>query len=131
MWSRQRSGRKGWRSLACGTPGGCRSRRSPVAKTPSPRELERSSDALLVSGGIIAHLRPLPQTRKGVEGIVDGKPANGLLRKPVGQGVLAVEMPVRVIGREQQHAVAADMLERARQDLLLTRPDVDQLDRHA
>src|SRR5262245_65626512 len=109
--------------------GGCRSRRSPVAKTPSPRETERSSHALLVSGGIIAHLRPLPQTRKGVEGIVDGKAANGLLRKPVGQDVLAVEMPVRVIGREQQHEVADDMLERASQDMRIARRAYDRLRR--
>src|SRR5262249_51021086 len=94
-------------------------------------ETERSSHALLVSGGIIAHLRPLPQTRKGVEGIDDSKQANGLLRKPVGQDVLAVEMPVRDICREQQHPVAAHMLERPHHHLRLARGDVARLWAHA
>src|SRR5262249_54504099 len=86
---------------AYGTPGGYRSRRSPAAATPSPREQARSWDGLLMARAIIAHLHPVPQTGVGVEGVVDRQPTNGLVGKAFRQHLLAVEMPVRVVGGEQ------------------------------
>ena len=59
------------------------------------------------------------QPRIGVERIVDQHFLDCAPAQPVRQDVLAVELPVRIVGREQQELVGADVLDDARQHLRL------------
>ena len=51
--------------------------------------------------------------RVGVGGIAHQHAIDQGIRQPVRQHVVAIEVPVRVVGREQQHVVGAQMLEQA------------------
>ena len=51
----------------------------------------------------------------GLQCVVDQNLAQQVLGQAVGQRVLVVEMPVRIVGGEQQHVVGADLLDDALQ----------------
>src|SRR5262245_53348486 len=93
-------------------PGGCRSRRWRASGWPWVGEPERSWDPLLGSRRSRGLIR-CPQARVGRKRILDQHLAQYSLRELVRQHLVAFEMPVREVGREQQQVVAADVGERA------------------
>src|SRR6478672_9753160 len=70
------------------------------------------------------------QSGEGFQRIVDQDLAQQMIGQAVGQRVLVVEMPVRVVGGEQQHLVGTDLLDDALQ-LIGARWRIERLDGQA
>jgi hypothetical protein len=73
----------------------------------------------------------LAQARIGRARVIDQNLGDHSIGQPVRQHLVAVELPVRIVGREQQKIVATDMFERAGKLLRVVFRQIERLERES